>query len=67
VCGLDGPEEVFLGDLVTAAFDHHHRVGGAGDDDVDPAALVLRHRGVEDELAVFVAADADRGDRCLEG
>ena len=48
--------------FVSAAFDHHHRVGRAGDDDVHAAGFVLRQGRVDDVLAVFVAADAHRGD-----
>ena len=49
---LDGAEEIFLGDLVAAAFDHHDGVGRAGDDDVHAAGFVLRKRGIADVLAV---------------
>ena len=63
---LDRAEKVFLGDLVAAALNHHDGVGGSGDHDVHAAAVVLRERGIADELAVFVAADAHGGDRLLE-
>ena len=63
---LDRAEEVVLGDFVSAAFDHHDRVGRAGDHDVHAAGFVLRQRRVADVLAVFVAADAHCGDGLLE-
>ena len=59
---LDRAEEVFLGDFVAAAFDHHHAVERAGDDDVHAAAFIFGQRGVDDVLAVLIAADAHGGD-----
>ena len=66
VSELDRAEEIFLGDLVAAALDHHDGVGGAGDDDVHAAGSVLRQRGIADECAVLVAAHAHGGDRLVE-
>ncbi len=63
---LDRAEEVFLGDLLRAAFDHHDVVGGAGDDDLHAARLVLLERGVGDVVSGLVASDADAGDVLLE-
>ena len=63
---LDGAEEVFLVDFVAAAFDHHHGICRAGDDDVHAAGFVLRQRRIADVLAVFVASDAHGGDRFVE-
>ena len=63
---LDGAEEIFLGDLVAAAFDHHDRIGRAGDHDVHAAGFVLRKRRIADVVAALVAADAHRGDGLVE-
>ncbi len=63
----DRVEEHVLGDLLRAALDHHHRVGGAGDDDFHPARLVLLEGRVDDEAARFVAPDAHGGDVGGEG
>ena len=63
---LDRAEEIFLADLFAAAFDHHDRIGRAGDDDVHAAGDVLVERRIDDVLAVFVASDANRGNRLLE-
>ena len=62
----DGAEEIFLGDFFAFAFDHHHGVGGAGDDDVHATGFVLRQRGIADELTVLVASDAHRRNRFVE-
>ena len=62
----DRAQEDLLGDLFGAAFDHHHRIGRAGDDDLHPAALVLFEGRVGDEAAALIASDADRGDVFLE-
>ena len=59
---LNRAEEIFLGDLVTAAFDHHDAVEGTRHDDVHAAGFVLRQRGVDDVSAVLIAPDANRGD-----
>ena len=63
---LNGTEEIFLGDFVAAAFDHHHAVERTGDDDVHAAGFVLRQGGVDDVLSVFVATDAHGGDVLVE-
>jgi len=62
VAELYSTEEIFLGDFMSAAFDHHHAVERAGDDDVHAAGFILRQRGVDDVLAVLIAADAYGGD-----
>jgi hypothetical protein len=55
-----------LGQLHGAGLDHRHRVGGAGDDEVERARGHLRRGRVDDELVVD-AAHAHRGARALEG
>jgi hypothetical protein len=62
----DGAEELFLGDFFRAAFDHHHRIGSAGDDDFHSAALVLLERRIGDVVALLVASDANGGNVLLE-
>ena len=39
VSELDRAQEIFLGDFVAAAFDHHHGIERSGDDDVHAAAF----------------------------
>ena len=71
--GLDrlvGKEErldhVGLGDLLGAALDHHDRVLGGGDDEVEIGGRALLGGRVGDELAVD-APNAHAGDRSVEG
>ena len=54
-----------LGQDLGARLDHHDRVAGAGDDQVELRLVELAVRRVEDELAVD-AADAHGADRALE-
>ena len=61
----DRVEHRLLGDLVGARLDHHDRLLGAGDDEVDLGLLALGVGRVEDELPVD-RADADRADRGVE-
>jgi len=62
----DRAEEIFLGHFVAAAFDHHHGIHRARDDDLHAAGLVLWQGRVDDELAI-VTTDANRGDVFIEG
>ena len=62
----DGTEEIVLGDFARAAFDHHHGIGGAGNDDLHPAGLVLRKCRIANEVAGFIATDAYRRDVFVE-
>ena len=59
---LERLDDLLLGDFLGARFDHHDRVLGAGDDQVERAALALLEGRIDDELAVD-QADADAGDR----
>jgi hypothetical protein len=54
-----------FGDDRGAGLDHHDRVAGAGDDEVDVGALEVADRGVDHELAVD-AADAHGADGAHE-
>ena len=54
-----------LGQDLDARLDHHDRVAGAGDDEVELRLDELARGRVEDELAVDVA-DVDGADRALE-
>jgi hypothetical protein len=54
-----------LGQELRAGLDHHDRVAGAGDDQVELRSLELAVRRVDDELAVD-PADTDRRDRAEE-
>ena len=62
----DGAEHVVLGELLGLGFDHQHRVGGAGDDEVELRLGHLVDRRVEHEGAVD-EADAGAADRAHEG
>ena len=62
---LDGLDDLGLRHLVGAGLDHHDRVLGARDDEVEVRRLDLLVRGERLELALD-AADADRGHRALE-
>ena len=62
----DGAEHDLFRKLLGFGFDHHHRIVGAGDDEVELAFLDLVHRRVELIFAVLVA-DAGGGDRAHEG
>ena len=64
---LDCAQEVFLGDLLALALDHHDGVGRAGDHDVHAAGFVLRKRWIADVVAALVASDAHCGDGLIEG
>jgi hypothetical protein len=64
---LDGAQEVFLGDLLALALDHHHGIGRPGDYDVHAAGYVLRKRWIADVVAVLVASDAHRRNGLIEG
>ena len=61
-----GAEHVVLGQLARLGFDHQHRVGGAGDDQVELRFGQLVDLRVEDEGAVD-QADAGAADRAHEG
>ena len=61
----DGLGHDVLGEDLDARLDHHDRVAGARDDEVELGVLELGVRRVEDVLAVDVA-DAHGGDRALE-
>ncbi len=63
---LDGAEEIVFADFVTAALDHHNRIGGSGDHDVHSAGFVLRQRRIADVLALLVTPNANGGDGFLE-
>src|SRR6185437_3651053 len=62
----DGAEHLLLGQLLGFGFDHHHRIAGAGDDQVEVAFGDLALRRVEDILTVL-EADARGADRAHEG
>ena len=59
-------EHLLLGQLLGFQFDHHHRVLGAGDDEVERAFGHLVEHRVQDELAAD-EADAGRRDGAEEG
>ena len=65
VAEQDGLGHDVLGQELRAGLDHHDRVAGAGDDQVELGVLELAVRRVDDELAVD-PADADRADRAVE-
>ena len=58
-------EHRLFGKLLGLRFDHQHRVGGAGDDEVERRFLHLLDRRVDLDLALDVA-DARRADRTHE-
>ena len=62
----DRPEHDLFRELLGLGFDHHHRIVGGGDDEVELALLDLVERGVEDVFAVDIA-DPRRADRAEEG
>ena len=62
----DGAEHLLFGQLLGFGFDHHHRVAGAGDDEVETAFGDLGLGRVEHVLAVL-EADARAADRAHEG
>ena len=62
----DGAEHDVLGQLLGFRFDHHHRVVGRGDHQVQLALGDLGVRRVEDVFAVLVT-DAGSADRAHEG
>ena len=66
VGGIQRFDHLGLGDLLGARLDHDQTVHGAGHDEVDQALLALGKARVDDVLAVH-EADADAGDRLLEG
>ena len=59
-------DEEVLGHLTGTGLDHHDRVAGAGDDEVEIAFVHLLDRRVQRELAAD-GADADTPDRPFEG
>ena len=61
----DGAEHDFLGELLRLGLHHQHAFGGAGDHQVELAALHLVGGRVQDVLAVLIA-DAGGGDRAEE-
>ena len=61
----DGVGHDRLGQDLGAGLDHHDRVAGARDDEVELRLLELADRGVDDELAVD-ATDAHGRDRAQE-
>ena len=65
VRGVERADHLFFGRFLRARFDHHDRVGAAGDDEVDLALLALGVGRVDDVAAVD-EADAHAGDRLLE-
>ena len=65
VAAPDALEEQLLGDLVGARLDHHHRVLGAGHDQVEVRDVALAVGGVHDHLAVD-QPDAHRAHRVVE-
>ncbi len=62
----DGFNHLVFGDFLAEAFDHQHRLFAAGDDQIERARLEFFLRGEDDEPAVELA-DADGGDRVIEG
>ena len=62
---FDGIGHDRLGQDLGTRLDHHHRIAGAGHDQVEAALRKLAVRWVGDELAVD-ASHADRADRTLE-
>ncbi len=62
----DGAEHDVLGKLMRLQFDHQHRIGRAGDDEVELRSLHVLHERIEDIIAVRVA-DTGGGDRPHEG
>ena len=49
-----GAQKDVLGEFASLGFDHQHALGGAGDDQLQGAGLVLRHGGIEDVLAILI-------------
>ena len=59
-------EHDFLGELAGLRFDHQHRIGGAGDDEVELRLLHRVDQRVEDVFAADIT-DARAADRSHEG
>ncbi len=66
VSGVKGVEDDRLVDLAGSGFDHHDRVGRAGDDQIEVGKVALGVRGVDDDLTIN-RADAHGADRVWEG
>ena len=64
--GLERLDDLLLGHFLRARLDHHQAVLAAGDDEIELALFALLEGRVDDVLAVD-EADADAGDRLLEG
>ena len=62
VAALERLDHLVFRHFLRARFDHHDAVLGAGDDEVERAALPLLEGRVDDEVAVG-EADADAGER----
>ena len=61
----DGAEHGLFRKLLGLGFDHQHRVGRAGDDEIEHGVLHLLERRIDDDLALDVA-DARGADRAHE-
>ena len=64
--GLERLDDLLLGHFLRARLHHHQPVLAAGDDEIQLALFALLERRVDEVLAVD-EADADAGDRLLEG
>ena len=64
---LDGVQHLLDGEEIPEALDHHHRVFGTRQHQVQPRALHLLARGIDERLRLArEEADADAGDGLLE-
>ena len=66
MAGHHGLQHRVLGKLLGLQFDHQHRVGRAGDDEIEHRILHLLERRVDDDLVLDIA-DAGAADRAHEG
>ena len=66
VRGFERLDDLLLGHFLRARLHHHQPVLAAGDDEIQLALFALLERRVDEVLAVD-EADADAGDRLLEG
>ena len=66
VAAEDAVEDQLLGELVGPRLDHHHRLFGADDHEVEVGDVALAVGRVDDHLAVD-QPDPHRADRVVEG
>ncbi len=60
-----GLQHRLFGKLLGLRFDHQHRIGGAGDDEVEHGILQLLQRRIDDDLVLDIA-DTGAADRAHE-